>query len=119
MIDKTFTDIKREVLLLSSTMLNFINNHIVNKQPLKLNEDKSTRITILSMIENEKQINSHKLGLKGRIDTIFKCKLEQKGKIEVIQYMPFELKTGNYISTSHYGQTLLYSLLLQKEWGME
>ena len=71
-------------------MLNFINNHIgndnsinltslVNSQPLKLKEDKRTRITILDVIDNEKQINSHKLGLKGRIDTILKCKIERNG----------------------------------------
>ena len=97
------------------TMLVWINTHVFRKVPLKLPGDSKTKIRILDILENEREIQCSKIGFKGRIDTLLEVEIEKPGEEIWRGYIPLELKTGSQMRKSDFAQTLIYCMLVEHE----
>jgi len=71
------------------------------------------KIRLLKLVENEMMVSNEIIGLKGQIDCLFLCEVEECLTGEKYKcVLPFELKTGGKKKALYEDQSLFYCLLL-------
>ncbi|XP_044716214.1 DNA replication factor dna2 domain-containing protein [Hirsutella rhossiliensis] len=79
---------------------------------------KSANVAITKLLDVEEHVWSPMYGLKGNIDaTVEAVMLDGKQRRTVT--VPFEVKTGRFVSSSHMAQTALYTLLLSDRYDID
>jgi DNA replication ATP-dependent helicase Dna2 len=73
---------------------------------------------VSKLLDVEEHVWSPMYGLKGNIDATVQATM-QDGTEQRILTVPFEVKTGKTVSTSHRAQTALYNLLLSDRYDVD
>ncbi|KAL4456949.1 hypothetical protein ABPG74_014587 [Tetrahymena malaccensis] len=76
------------------------------------------QIKMLNLVESQMQISDDIFGIKGYIDSVFSCEVEDYSdnrKVKQTLMLPFELKTGSRKNDYFLLQNQIYSLLLNQK----
>jgi len=73
---------------------------------------------VSKLLDVEEHVWSPMYGLKGNIDATVQVTMQDKSGSKTLT-VPFEVKTGKSVSSTHHAQTLLYNLLLSDRYDVE
>lgn len=79
---------------------------------------KSANVAITKLLDVEEHVWSPMYGLKGNIDATVEA-IMLDGKQSRTVTVPFEVKTGRFVNSSHMAQTALYTLLLSDRYDID
>ncbi|KAL4456950.1 hypothetical protein ABPG74_014588 [Tetrahymena malaccensis] len=119
LLGKCIITFESEIKQIAKNLINFVQNYLIKGE--QIHTKKSNRkIKILKLIENEMVVNNEALGLKGQIDCVFSCEVEEQIPDEKNKkykcFLPFELKTGGKKKQIYEDQNLFYCLLLNQKY---
>ncbi|EAR99439.2 DNA replication helicase Dna2, putative (macronuclear) [Tetrahymena thermophila SB210] len=119
LLEKCINTFEKEIKYIAKNMMDFLQNYLIEG---KLIETKysNRKIKIKKLVENEMVVNNEALGLKGQIDCVFKCEVEEQFSDQKEKkyecFLPFELKTGGKKKQIYEDQNLFYCLLLNQKY---
>ncbi|KAL4508408.1 hypothetical protein ABPG72_003712 [Tetrahymena utriculariae] len=119
LLGKCIITFENEIKQIAKNMINFVNTYLIKGEYIHTQKSKR-KIKIIKLIENEMVVNNEALGLKGQIDCVFSCEVEEQiineegRKYKCL--LPFELKTGGKKKQIYEDQNLFYCLLLNQKY---
>ncbi|KJZ74681.1 hypothetical protein HIM_06031 [Hirsutella minnesotensis 3608] len=79
---------------------------------------KSINVAVTKLLDVEEHVWSPMYGLKGNIDATVEAIMLDGNKKRTVT-VPFEVKTGKFVNSSHMAQTALYTLLLSDRYDID
>lgn len=97
---------------------NFVSAHPKSDAHVQGRNGERVNMCINKLLDVEEHVWSPMYGLKGNIDATVQVTMQDKSGSKTLT-VPFEVKTGKSVSSSHQAQTLLYNLLLSDRYDVE